>query len=350
MRVFFSPNHICHSPQTFISKGQIIKSPEQPERAAILENAARTVGHTFIEATQHGLKPIEDIHDEEYINFLKTAWLLWEAATDSGSEIIPNIHPGRNMHAKPKSIIALAGHYQADTACPIGKGTFEGSVASSDVAVSGAYAIMDDKKNNIESNFAYSLCRPPGHHAFSDQAGGFCFFNNSAIAAQTCLNNGAKRVAILDIDVHHGNGTQGIFYDRADVLTISLHGDPLSYYPFFAGYAEEIGVDEGVGYNINYPLPQNTDDAEYLKVLDKAVDKIHVYQPDVLVIALGLDASIADPLAFLSITTDGFSSIGKIIGQAGLPTLFIQEGGYISPVLGDNLVATLKGFEDTTLY
>ena len=346
MRIFFSNGHIQHSPKTFISKGKIVQSPEQPKRADILENAARIAGHDFIEAKRHGLNPIENIHDSGYIQFLKTAWSIWKNTPDSGTEIIPNVHPGRNMNASPNSIISLAGHYQADTACPIGEGTYEGIIASSDVAVSGAYAIMTDIKNGNSKSFAYSLCRPPGHHAFADQAGGFCFFNNAAIAAQVCLDNGAKRVAILDVDVHHGNGTQGIFYHRSDVFTISLHGDPLFYYPFFAGHRDEVGSHEGTNYNLNYPLPRGTNDKDYLSALNEAIDKISIYQPDVLIVALGLDASIADPLAFLSITTRGFFEIGKAIANAGIPTLLIQEGGYISPVLGDNLAAVLGGFEE----
>ena len=346
MRVFFSLKHKSHSPKTFISKGKILESPEQPKRADILENAARLAGHNFIEAKRYGLNPIKSVHDGGYIQFLKTAWSIWENTPDSGDEIIPNVHPGRNMNASPNSIISLSGHYQADTACPIGKGTYEGIVASSDVAVSGAYAILNDIKNGSSKSFAYSLCRPPGHHAFADQAGGFCFLNNAAIAAQVCLDNGAKRVAILDVDVHHGNGTQGIFYHRSDVFTISLHGDPFFYYPFFAGHADEVGSDEGTDYNFNYPLPRGTNDEDYLRALNEVVDKITIYQPDVLIVALGLDASISDPLAFLSITTDGFFEIGKAIGSAGIPTLLIQEGGYISPVLGDNLAATLGGFEE----
>ena len=240
MRAFFSHNHHFHSPHSFISKGRVIESPEKPQRANILEKAARSAGHDLIHATRYGTKPIKAIHQKDYVNFLETAWLAWKDLPDSGNEIIPNVHPGRNMNASPNSIISLSGHYQADTACPIGEGTYEGIIASSDVAVSGAYAIMDDIKNRNKESYAYSLCRPPGHHAFADQAGGFCFFNNSAIAAQVCLDNGASRIAILDIDVHHGNGTQGIFYHRSDVFTVSLHGDPFFYYPFFAGYADEI--------------------------------------------------------------------------------------------------------------
>jgi acetoin utilization deacetylase AcuC-like enzyme len=345
MRVFFSSHHKYHHPKVFISKGQVVESPEKPQRADILEASARAAGHNLIEAEKHGLKPVEAVHDKDYICFLKNAWAEWELMPNSGKEIIPNIHPGRNMSALPQSVISLSGHYQADTACPIGHGTWEGIQTSSDVAVSGAMAIMQDTKNNIQNSFAYSLCRPPGHHAYSDQAGGFCFFNNSAIAAQYCRDHGAKKVAILDIDVHHGNGTQGIFYDRSDVMTVSLHGDPSTYYPFFAGYSDEIGIRKGEGFNFNYPMPKNTGDKAYLNTLKKAIDRISLYQPNVLIIALGLDASIDDPLAFLSITTEGFYKIGEIIGSSQVPTILIQEGGYISNVLGDNLIAVLKGFE-----
>ena len=249
------------------------------------------------------------------------------------------------MHAAPKATVALAGHYQADTACPIGPGTWAGIQASADVATSGAAAVMDSLEAGDKSGFAYALCRPPGHHAFADQAGGFCFLNNSAIAAQVCRDRGARRVAILDVDVHHGNGTQGIFYGRADVLTVSLHGDPSAYYPFFAGYEQETGVDDGVGFNRNHPLPRGTADDSYITVLQAALREIQAYRPDVLIVALGLDASRDDPLAFLAVTTDGFRRIGGAIAGAGMPTLLVQEGGYISDSLGSNLVAALAGFE-----
>ena len=148
------------------------------------------------------------------------------------------------------------------------------------------------------------------------------------------------------MDVHHGNGTQGIFYERSDVLTVSLHGNPSEYYPFFAGYKDEAGIGRGTNFNINYPLSKNTGNADYMKVLKVALKQIEAFAPQVLIIALGLDASVEDPLAYLSLTTEGFLVLGKLISSAELPTLFVQEGGYISPVLGDNLVATLKGFED----
>lgn len=345
MRVYHNPNHVHHAPKSFIARGQVTQCPEQPRRADILLDAATRAGHEIVEAGQHGLGPVRAIHDAGYLDFLERAWGLWSALPNPGGEIIPNVHPGRNMNAAPQATVALAGHYQADTACPIGPGTWEGILASADVAASCAEHVMVALKAGDAGAHAYALCRPPGHHAFADQAGGFCFLNNSAIVAQICRERGAERVAILDVDVHHGNGTQGIFYDRDDVLTVSLHGDPSAYYPFFAGYGSETGTGAGEGYNHNHPLPFGTGDDAYLTALEKAFEGIAAYNPDILVIALGLDASVDDPLAFLSITTEGFARIGAAIGAFGLPTVLVQEGGYISDSLGDNLAATLAGFE-----
>jgi acetoin utilization deacetylase AcuC-like enzyme len=345
MWVFHCPDHVRHSPKSFIARGQVTACPEQPRRADILHAAAQRAGHEMITADRHGLAPVRAVHDAGYLSFLEQAWELWSALPNPGGEILPNVHPNRNMSAPPIATVALAGHYQADTACPIGPGTWEGIQASADVAVSAALFLMEQRAARSSDAHAYALCRPPGHHAYADQAGGFCFLNNSAIAAQTCRDQGAERVAILDVDVHHGNGTQGIFYDRADVLTVSLHGDPSAYYPFYAGYVDETGAGGGVGFNQNHPLPFGTGDDDYLAALSVALDGIRTFDPDVLIVALGLDASKDDPLAFLSITTDGFRRIGAAIGAAGLPTLLVQEGGYISDSLGDNLVSTLAGFE-----
>jgi acetoin utilization deacetylase AcuC-like enzyme len=190
----------------------------------------------------------------------------------------------------------------------------------------------------------YALCRPPGHHAYRDLAGGFCFLNNSAIAAAH-LRLKHERVAILDVDVHHGNGTQGIFYERPDVFTVSLHADPARFYPFVWGYAHERGAGAGLGTNLNIPLPIGTKDEPYLQALDAAVSALSAFAPGALVVALGLDASEHDPLAGLAVTTDGFRQIGATIARIGLPTVFVQEGGYLSDILGANLAAVLGGFE-----
>jgi acetoin utilization deacetylase AcuC-like enzyme len=191
---------------------------------------------------------------------------------------------------------------------------------------------------------AYALCRPPGHHAYADMAGGFCYLNNTAIAAQR-LRTAHQRVAILDVDVHHGNGTQGIFWQRADVLTVSIHADPSNYYPYFWGHAHESGAAEGAGFNLNLPLPLGAPDAPWLKAGDAAVARIRDFAPGALVVALGLDASESDPLQGLKITGSGFHAMARTIAALGLPTVLVQEGGYLSDELGRNLVHFLGGFE-----
>ena len=193
-----------------------------------------------------------------------------------------------------------------------------------------------------DTSLVYALCRPPGHHAFADLAGGVCFLNNSAIAAQRLLAAGL-RPAILDIDVHHGNGTQGIFYERDDVLTVSLHADPDGFYPFFWGHAHERGAGPGLGYNLNLPLPRGSGDEKFLRALDTAFEAIDDFSASVLVVALGLDAHVSDPFQGMTLTTKGFARIGAAIAAQGLPTLYVQEGGYLSDALEDNLASFLGG-------
>ena len=210
-------------------------------------------------------------------------------------------------------------------------------MASANSAVHAAKLVLAGE------SVVYSLCRPPGHHAFADMAGGFCFLNNCAIATQR-FRAADRRVAVLDVDVHHGNGTQGIFYGRGDVLTLSLHADPVRFYPFFWGYGEERGVGPGLGFNLNLPLTRGTGDEAYLLALDQALSRVRAFAPDVLVVALGLDAYVGDPLAGLAITTGGFGMIAAEISRLGLPTLLVQEGGYLCDGLGANLAAFLGGF------
>ena len=227
----------------------------------------------------------------------------------------------------------------ADTACPVAPGTWGAAVASAQVALSAADLVLQDEHE------AYALCRPPGHHAYSDQAGGFCFLNNAAIATQQ-MRGWADRLAILDVDVHHGNGTQGIFYNRADILFCSLHGDPSVFYPYYAGYADERGAGKGVGYNLNIPLAPNTGDDVYMFALGNALNAIKEFAPEYLLISLGLDTQENDPLGILSITTDGFHRMGRAIGAMVQPTLIVQEGGYLCEEIEANLLAFLGGFEE----
>lgn len=343
MKVYYSDKHRSHSPKTFISRGAVAQCPEIPERADILLGAVKIAGYKVESPGSFGVSPLQRVHGGDYLDFLEQAWARWQMLPTDAKEMIPNVHPGRNMMKRPEATIGLAGYYQADTACPISNGTWEAARSSADCALSAANYVLSGGDNS-----AYALCRPPGHHAFSDMAGGFCFLNNTAISAQYCLDSGADRVAIIDVDVHHGNGTQQIFYERSDVLTVSLHGDPNDYYPFYLGYSDEFGSGSGDGFNANFPLPEGTGDATYIEQLGNAIKKIERFRPDVMVVALGLDASEHDGHhPYFRITTEGFRQIGGLLAKIGLPTVFVQEGGYISDYLGENLTAVLTRFSES---
>lgn len=338
MKAVYTERHRSHDPQFFLVRGVVKRTTEQPERAGRLLKGLKAGGHTLIEPTAFGQGPRVRVHSPEYLRFLEGAFDEWSALPDSGPEMIANMHPVRHAATYPTHIVGKLGWHTVDTACPIGRGTWAGACAAADVATTAAQLVMDGE------DAVYALCRPPGHHAYRDQAGGFCFLNNTAIAAAH-LRQKHERVAILDVDVHHGNGTQGIFYRRPDVFTVSIHADPVGYYPFVWGYAHERGEGDGLGANLNIPLPIGTGDDGYIAALNMARKAIGSFAPSALVIALGLDASEHDPLAALKVTTDGFRRIGEAIAGFGLPTVLVQEGGYLSDILGNNLAAVLGGFE-----
>ena len=338
MKAVFDERQWKHDPQNFMANGRTSRNPEQPERIRILQDGATAAGCDFIRPEDHGSDPISAVHSPEYLTFLKNIHTRWKRIEGSSDEVIPNIHPDRRHANYPKSAAGQAGYHQADTACPIAEGTWEAAYWSAQTAVTGADLVLGGEKA------AYALCRPPGHHAFADMAGGFCFLNNSAIAAEYFASKGLKP-AVLDVDVHHGNGTQGIFYNRSDVLTISLHADPDRFYPFFWGGAQERGEGLGEGYNLNLPLPRGTGDDEYLDTLKIALARIEAFGANSVVIALGLDSHENDPLQGLSITTPGFARLGAAIAGLNLPTLLVQEGGYLSEDLGHNINSFLTGFE-----
>lgn len=339
MKIVYSERHALHDPQFFLVRGKPQRSSEQPERAARLLEAVGASGHALVAPADYGAGPRAAIHTPEYLHFLETAHERWMQLPDPSEEVLPNMHPLPGQPVTyPASLVGQAGYHMADTACPIGQGTFAAAVQAAHTACHAAQLVMDGE------SAAYALCRPPGHHAYADRAGGFCFLNNSAIVAQQLLAR-YPRVAILDVDVHHGNGTQGIFYRRRDVLTVSLHADPSRFYPFFVGHAHERGEGEGLGFNLNMPLPLGTGDDAYLLALQDAIGRIQAFAPGALVVALGLDAYEGDPLKGLAITTPGFARIGAEIARIGLPTVLVQEGGYLAPELGRNLVSALRGFE-----
>lgn len=313
------------------------RSAEQPERADRLLAGARSLSLETIAPPDYGPDARAAVHDVRYLAFLETAWQRWRALPDAGDEVVANVHPVGPVAAYPESIVAQAGMHMADTACPIGEHSWAAACHAANAAAHAAQLVLDGERA------AYALCRPPGHHAYADKAGGFCFLNNAAIAAQR-LRGRHARVAIVDVDVHHGNGTQGIFWYRADVLTVSLHADPRHYYPFFAGHAQERGAGVGAGFTINVPLPIGTGDDAYLASLETTLARVRDYAPGALVVALGLDGFVGDPLKGMAITTAGFGRIGAALARLGLPTVLVQEGGYLAPELGDNLASALGGF------
>lgn len=349
MKVFYSPDHAEHHPAQFYIWGQFTDfTPDPPERADQTLAFLKQDGHTILEARSHGLRPVADIHTPEYIEYLSTAWASWQEAGrkelapllgSPGRDVYPLMYPVSRIDKRyPSSIVARAGYHAADMWMPIGEKTWEAALASANLAVEAADTVLRGEK------MAYALCRPSGHHTYSDRGGGNCYLNNAAIAAQYLLR-GMKRVALIDIDVHHGNGTQGIFYHRDDVLFISLHCDPDDCYPYFVGYDSERGEGAGLGYNLNLPLPKLSGDEPFLKALETACNRVTAYAPDALVVSLGVDGHEADLNQALRLTFDGFWRAGARLGALGLPSVLIQEGGYNLDTIGRCVGSVLAGFE-----
>ncbi|MDQ2066703.1 histone deacetylase family protein [Xinfangfangia sp. CPCC 101601] len=334
MKAYLDARQKLHDPKHFMANGTVSPNPEVPARVGVLQAGAEAAGCRFEAPEDHGMGPIAAVHSAEYLTFLRHAHRRWSRIEGASDEVIPNIHPASRRDSYPKSVLGQAGFHQADTACPIASGTWEAAYWSAQTAVTAAHAVAKGTR-------AYALCRPPGHHAFADLAGGFCFLNNAAIAAEALRLQGL-RPAILDVDVHHGNGTQGIFYHRSDVLTVSIHADPIRFYPFYWGHAHERGEGEGLGYNLNLPLQRGTGDQTYMESLAQGLDAIESFGADVIVIALGLDAHENDPFKGLRVTTPGFAQIASAIAATGKKLLVVQEGGYMSDDLGPNLTSFLQ--------
>ena len=341
MKTIYSAKHILHNSLTEISGGELVKPFECPERVDyILAEISRRKLGSILEPTNQDLDIIYKVHDKKFVRFLENAWNEWIKEGFKG-EAIPTVWPSRSMNSKtiPNNIEGKLGYYCLANETSISQGTIEGAYESVRVALTAA-----DMLQKEESVFA--LCRPPGHHASKDQYGGYCFFNNIAIAAERLLEKNAKKVFILDIDFHHGNGTQEIFYERSDVFFASLHGNPIDAFPYFLGHAEEIGFRNGKGFNVNYPMPPNTSYAQWSKFLDDAISKVKTFYPDVLLISLGVDTFEKDPISFFKLKSNDFFDIGRKISSLNLPTLFVMEGGYAINEIGINTVNILKGFEE----
>jgi len=340
MLTVFSPRHRLHHGSE-LKDGVLKPSFEEPRRAdTVLARVTSTRLGDVIDAREHDRACYVAAHSARYVRFLETAWAEW-SATGRTHDALPLVWPVRDLaiQQEPGFIDGKLGFYAMDAGSPIHAGTWEAVRSSADVALTAIDAVIDGARG------AFALCRPPGHHAAREYAGGYCYLNNVAIAAERCRARGATRVAILDVDFHHGNGTQSIFFDRADVFFASIHGDPHVCYPYFSGYAGETGVGAGDGYTANYPLPKGTDWARYEGALDSALRRIAAHRPDFLLVSLGVDTFKGDPISHFLLDLDDYPRMGERIARAGIPTLFVMEGGYLVDEIGINVVGALRGYD-----
>jgi acetoin utilization deacetylase AcuC-like enzyme len=346
MRVVASPRHAGHEPLHEFADGLLVDAFEIPSRAeSIVRALTDDGGFAFEEPTDHGVEPILAVHDRGLLAFLETAWRRWREEEGEAREIfadvfdVPAIREGMGPGRRPATVRGDVARWGFDTATPIVEGTYDAARAAVDVALTGEELVLGGER------MVYALCRPPGHHAARAMFGGYCFFNNAAIVANDVVRRTGGRVAILDVDYHHGNGTQQIFYARGDVLYVSLHGDPDRAYPYLTGFAEETGAGEGEGATLNLPLGIRCGDEEYLASLDLALEAIDAFGGDVVVVSLGIDTYERDPICDLAVTTGGYHDVGRRVAALGRRTLVLQEGGYFVPHLGENVRNWLLGLE-----
>ena len=342
MRVVWTDLHHRHSPKLEINLGHPIPTYERPDRAETIRRELEgDQRFSFTGLVEHGRAPIEAVHARGLIDWLETAWVEMHARTGR-DEFAPEamLHTGlrRGMGdvRPPDGAAAAFGYWCYETATPVVEGTYVAARASVDVALTAAEIVLAGEKS------AFGLCRPPGHHAAADVFGGFCFFNNAAVVANHVATTTGTKVTVLDVDYHHGNGTQQIFYERDDVQFVSLHGDPVRAYPWFVGHADETGAGRGRGSTVNYPLPAETPDDVYVDRLADACARIAAFGPSLLVVSLGVDTYWNDPISDLALTTDGYRRCGEVLAGLGIPTVVLQEGGYDIEAIGRNVHAWLS--------
>ena len=339
MKTVLSEDHRQHFPRGELYGGELVTPFERPDRWDIIVARLESEGVAeFLDPDPLDMAGVRKIHDGGFLHFLETAWDQWNAENYAG-DALPTVVPARRMQQRePDHIDGKLGYYCMAIETAITQGTWAAACSSAAVAQTGQRLVSGGERS------AFSLCRPPGHHAASDLYGGYCFLNNAAVAAQGFLDAGARRVAILDVDFHHGNGTQDIFYRRSDVKFLSLHGDPRAAFPHFLGFADETGEGEGEGFNVNYPMPQGADFTTWSNALEDACIRIGEYAPDVLVVSLGVDTYKDDPISFFRLDTDDFTAYGERVAKLALPTHFVMEGGYAIEEIGVNTVNVLQGF------
>ena len=327
--VITSDEHRSHDPEFDIYSGSLVGRFEVPQRVDCIVQALDGEGFAVVDPTSHGMEPILRVHNLDLIEFLSTAWKGYIEVIPNPQAVIAEtfIHPGlvESMPVgRPPATNAYGrlGWFCFDTSSPLSEGSWPAALASVDIALSGVDRVLSGER------VVYSLCRPPGHHATRSAFGGFCLLNNAAVAAQALIDAGASRVTVLDVDAHHGNGTQQIFYQRGDVQFVSIHMDPDQNYPWFVGRAHERGDGLGAGANLNLPLPLGTTGDHYLTELATAVDAVSAFDPDYVIVSLGVDPADGDPTAGLCLTTADFGGVGTALAAIDRPMLIVQEGGY----------------------
>jgi acetoin utilization deacetylase AcuC-like enzyme len=324
-------------------RGALVPCHEVPARAdhVLAELQRRKLGEVCAPQA-FAASALTAIHSPRYLAFLESAWSEWVALDPANAtrDALPSVWPTRTFRndVLPDNFAARMGLFSFDAGSPLTSGTWVAARAGADCALSAAQALVDGDKA------AFALSRPPGHHAGADFFGGYCFLNNAALAAQHLRDAGMERVAVLDVDYHHGNGTQAIFYDRPDVFFASLHGDPRTEYPFFLGYADETGAGAGEGANLNLPLPRGTDYGHWSDALEVALAAITRFGAQALVVSLGVDTFAGDPISGFTLQSDDYLRMGERLQQAGLPTVLVFEGGYAVADVGINAVNVLQAF------
>lgn len=343
MRTIYNDRHALHHGKVEMFRGELVPCFEVPARADYVLRELLERGLGAVEppdAFDEGV--IARVHAPRYIAFLANAWNEWVALdpANAGRDALPSYWPIRGFRCDvlPASFAARMGLFSYDAGTPLTAGTWEAARVGAACAWTAARRVLGGERA------AFALTRPPGHHAGADFFGGYCFLNNAAIAAQALRDAGVERVAVLDIDYHHGNGTQAIFYERADVQFTSLHGDPHTEYPYYLGYADERGEGAGLGFNRNLPLARGTGFAAWREALREALRGIAAFRPCALVVSLGLDTFEGDPIAGFTLATPDYLRIGEDLARAGLPTVFVFEGGYAVAAVGTNAVNVLDGF------
>ena len=343
MITVYNHQHVLHQGKVEMFRGQLVPCFEVPARADYVLQELKNRAFGEIRAPQDcGLAAIQRIHSGRYLDFLANAWSEWVALdpANAGRDALPSYWPIRTFRTEvlPANFAARMGLFSFDAGTPLTSGTWAAAYGGACSAVTAAQLVGGGERS------AFALTRPPGHHAGADFFGGYCFLNNAAIAAQALRDAGMERVAVLDIDYHHGNGTQAIFYDRADVFFASVHGDPHTEYPFYLGYADETGAGPGLGHNLNLPLPRGSDFARWREALAVALQRIAHSGAQALVVSLGLDTFEGDPISGVKLRSADYLRVGEDLAAAGLPTVFVFEGGYAVEEVGINAVNVLDGF------